>query len=1286
MHTANENEVYSIQINIIDSVMRPTNPKFDPTKSLLNNSKINRVPVLQIFGKTEEKNNGCIIIHGFFPTIFIDYLATEDERTAFQDAVLKVIQKINGASVYSMEIITRTAIYGYHEPSKFLKIELLSLDQKQISAELRNFVWNDHEVQVYEGHIPFFMHFFRIYNITGCANLQFRRFYAEQSEYTKYKSELHIHANDIISIPANAHSQILSHFNPVWSQQRELHRRLNIETQAQIASAARHDLIFTQRPPTLNLHYDSNLNTQGDRLSNTQELEKLLSFIENFDPDETINGIEHEMEKTQIEVNSILEKGPLYHTPASFLPMRVEGTLKPSLSQEQTIEIDSFATQLVTENTIAIFQHEKTNEEVKLTPKMISQSLFLTHVTSDSLENTSNNQSHSTELANSNEKQVENSESAQQSNESPHSIENYTQKSQIVHDTSNNGYHLNETLEHIRNSHLGHISDNSSDINHSLAIFNNTSEKKKHAIEYITVMFIEVGCITRMKLLPDPRYDPIRVVSYAIVEGQEVVDDGVFYVGAPFHCGYKATFYETESSLFSGLTEFILKVDPDIIVGYNTEKESIGYLSERALTFGTKDWFNSISRLKIPIASFDLCKKIGGRIIFNTWRFLRRKEKFRTYDLSNAANEILGAPFPEITNSALTSFANLAPHRFIHYFHSKVMTVVAILFKKTIIEEIVELALVVGLDFGSTLSRGSQFYIESLLSRVSWRMGYLLNSPTSKDVANQRAPMSLPLVMEPESGYYKDPVMVIDFTSLYPSCLIAYNLDYSTVIGRSADASRGGRLGYLNYFHVKSKTLEDLLHRKKIINTPNDVLFVTKDVRPGVMPALLTEILKLRAYVKQMLKQVTDEKTKRILDARQGVLKAFAACAYGYTSAHYSGRMPCVEIGDSIVECSRHMLEFVIDYIEKNYTELHILYGDTDSLFIQMPPASKAKCFDFAQKLCDDITALFPSPVTIKLEKIFSGCFLVNKKRYCGWMYESVSQEKPTMDVKGLEMKRRDSCLLVKNVMTDVIEAIFRTGSIDKAKSVFLSHFDRIVYGRVPVKEFLFAREVRLGTYKADVEPPGVIVAKREMLKDPRILPLYGERYPYLVVSSAPNSKLVERVISPKEYLDSDKQYRIGTKYYIDRQIVPALGRVLETMGIDVTQWATGRSKELFKLPIYIFDTSKRKTITTMERFCKSTQCPLCNHLTTSDLPICSKCLTYAGRKESLFELIQRIKATEKVINSCNRKCSKCLGILGSTNKICLCSSCEIFWTCKLAEEQNETLLSYKNVIEKMIQ
>lgn len=48
-----------------------------------------------------------------------------------------------------------------------------------------------------------------------------------------------------------------------------------------------------------------------------------------------------------------------------------------------------------------------------------------------------------------------------------------------------------------------------------------------------------------------------------------------------------------------------------------------------------------------------------------------------------------------------------------------------------------------------------------------------------------------------------------------------------------------------------------------------------------------------------------------MMNARQLGLKFIANVTYGYTSASFSGRMPCVEIADAIVQTGRETLEKV---------------------------------------------------------------------------------------------------------------------------------------------------------------------------------------------------------------------------------------------------------------------------------------------------------------------------------------------------------------------------------------
>ena len=106
---------------------------------------------------------------------------------------------------------------------------------------------------------------------------------------------------------------------------------------------------------------------------------------------------------------------------------------------------------------------------------------------------------------------------------------------------------------------------------------------------------------------------------------------------------------------------------------------------------------------------------------------------------------------------------------------------------------------------------------------------------------------------------------------------------------------------------------------------------------------------------------------------------------YGYTSATYSGRMPCIEVADSIVQTGRETLEKVgrrHNYSTVTDTQaqelIHsrpewaaqVVYGDTDSLFVALPGRSKDAAFKIGNEIADAVTAINPKPVKLKFEKV----------------------------------------------------------------------------------------------------------------------------------------------------------------------------------------------------------------------------------------------------------------------------------------------------------------------------
>lgn len=95
-----------------------------------------------------------------------------------------------------------------------------------------------------------------------------------------------------------------------------------------------------------------------------------------------------------------------------------------------------------------------------------------------------------------------------------------------------------------------------------------------------------------------------------------------------------------------------------------------------------------------------------------------------------------------------------------------------------------ELAKLFGIQFYEVLSRGSQFRVESMMMRMAKPRNFVPVSPNVQQRAHMKAPEYLPLILEPQSRMYLDPVIVLDFQSLYPSMMIAYNYCFSTCLGR----------------------------------------------------------------------------------------------------------------------------------------------------------------------------------------------------------------------------------------------------------------------------------------------------------------------------------------------------------------------------------------------------------------------------------------------------------------------------------------------------------------------
>src|SRR6266542_5652283 len=140
----------------------------------------------------------------------------------------------------------------------------------------------------------------------------------------------------------------------------------------------------------------------------------------------------------------------------------------------------------------------------------------------------------------------------------------------------------------------------------------------------------------------------------------------------------------------------------------------------------------------------------------------------------------------------------------------------------------------------------------------------------------------MPLIMEPESAFYTSPLLVLDFQSLYPSVMIAYNYCYSTFLGRVVNWRGTNKMGFTEF--KRQQRLLELL--KDHINiAPNGMMYTKPQIRKSLLAKMLGEILETRVMVKSGMKVDKDDKAlQRLLNHRQLALKPIANVTYGYTS------------------------------------------------------------------------------------------------------------------------------------------------------------------------------------------------------------------------------------------------------------------------------------------------------------------------------------------------------------------------------------------------------------------
>jgi len=850
----------------------------------------------------------------------------------------------------------------------------------------------------------------------------------------------------------------------------------------------------------------------------------------------------------------------------------------------------------------------------------------------------------------------------------------------------------------------------------------------QYGTETFRVLAIESLSINRREQRPDALQDPLAAIGLVFRGDDSDADRHIMLVNSALRTntgddasaaltertalglvpttGYtlqptRVVVLGSEAALLRQLALLCRHLDPDILVSYSLRDGGIGYLLQRAGVLGydlasglsrvalgvhdpktERQWSLSMHPWETDTASGGI--RLLGRYVLDVWRIMQSEVKLSNYTFYRVVEEILGRRMPRLPWSTQRDWFKRGTaadcRRALELVLFRAAWTLDLLEALDILGRSAEMATSYGIDLLSVFLRGSQYRVESLMARLAHAQGYVLVSPTAAQVRCQPATAFIPLVMEPEARYYSDPVLVLDFQSLYPSMIIAHNICFSTCLGRvlldSESDWRTFASGIPRVFGVLEAYSPDWIGLVEALATdatpdvealltvlPNQTVFVKPRVRHGILPLMLREILETRMMLKGGMEAIEKQHRTapvpeaerlrlqaiyRMLNARQFAMKYIANVTYGYTSASFSGRMPCAEIADAIVSAGREAMERIVATVERLWGASHgarVVYGDTDSIFVLVPGASREVAFQLGRAMAEQCSALFPDPVRLKLEKVYSRSLLLAKKRYVGWAYESENQQMGMLDAKGIETVRRDSCGLVQKILERALRLLF-TGDQDLSpiRRYVQRQLQRVLQNRFDFRDAIFFKEVQLGRYKPGYEPPAALVALRQLDQDPAAVPAFRERVPYVVIYGEPGSTLRELVVDPGQFLEARRQGRIlrlNTQYYVRKQILPALERCFSLMGVDVFSWFQQVPRVAYRAPHSRGVPLGAHQKSGIEHYLPGF-CAVCGESCAPQTEVCRVCLTRIP--DSLAIVQRKLHTAQQRLFRLQELCLRCIG------------------------------------------
>jgi len=636
--------------------------------------------------------------------------------------------------------------------------------------------------------------------------------------------------------------------------------------------------------------------------------------------------------------------------------------------------------------------------------------------------------------------------------------------------------------------------------------------------------WFEVGNEMELNIVNNEEYPPLKVMAFdlEIVEekgGEKIImislaDSNKFRKVISYGKRSKVRGVEIvkgEKELIETFMEIVNKRDPDILVGYNSDRFDFVKLAKKAeehkidLKLGRGDKHLVFERRgRISAAA------VSGRVHVDLYGFvehiLASSLSTEVLTLDRVTRELIGKGKTPLDWKDIEKAWKKRDVKTIARYCLRDSTITLEL-AEYLLPQIYELCRVTGQSLFDTNRMFYSQLVEWLYIRKAHEFGEVApNRPKFEEVQNRRKVSYLGgYVLSPTEGIHQK-IAIFDFTSLYPSITITHNVSPETL---DCSCCKDGK-----------NKVPDLDHH-----------YCTE--KRGFVTKVLEDLIVKRVGIKDKMKRMSPKTTAhRHLNNRQYALKILANASYGYY-AYAGSRWYSKVCAESITSLGRMYIKSVTALAEK--LGFKAIYGDTDSLFLKMNQKD-------IKEFVKNVNALLPGVMELDFKGFYqSGIFVAGKGGKAAKKRYALVNKNGDIIIRGFERVRRDWSAVAKETQEKVLEAVLKDRNPEKAVKIVRRIIKSIREGKVDTEDLIIYTQLTKPIHEYEAIGPHVAVAKKIIERGGQVSE--GSTISYIVTKGEGSiSEKAEPAEEAKEY-DPD--------YYIKNQVLPAALRVLSGLGLD---------------------------------------------------------------------------------------------------------------------------------------